>query len=65
MSTRERMVDIAVRDSGIGIPSNEISSVFERFVQTTGVLTSNVQGSGIGLSLVKSLVCLLYTSRCV
>ena len=56
MSTREKMVDIAVKDSGIGIPSNEISSVFERFVQTTGVLTSNVQGSGIGLSLVKSLV---------
>ena len=56
MSTREKMVDIAIKDSGIGIPSNEISSVFERFVQTTGVSTSNVQGSGIGLSLVKSLV---------
>ncbi|MBU5316688.1 HAMP domain-containing histidine kinase [Clostridium bornimense] len=56
MSTKENTVEVAVKDSGIGIPANEISSVFERFVQTAGVSSSNVQGSGIGLSLVKSLV---------
>lgn len=47
---------ISVRDTGIGIPENKLSIIFERFRQVDKSLTRNHEGSGIGLSLVKSLV---------
>lgn len=47
---------IVVRDTGIGIPQNKIPSIFDRFIQVDKSLTRNHEGSGIGLSIVKSLV---------
>ncbi|SCY82196.1 sensor histidine kinase [Alkaliphilus peptidifermentans] len=49
-------VTISVIDTGIGIPSKELNTIFERFKQVDKGLTKDHQGSGIGLSLVKSLV---------
>lgn len=49
-------IKISIKDSGIGIPQNKLKSIFERFVQVDKSLTRNREGSGIGLSLVKSLV---------
>lgn len=49
-------ISISVKDTGIGIPEEKLKSVFERFVQVDKSLTRNHEGSGIGLSLVKSLV---------
>lgn len=50
------MIAISVRDTGIGIPDDKLSMVFERFRQVDKSFTRNCEGSGIGLSLVKSLV---------
>jgi signal transduction histidine kinase len=47
---------IHVKDTGIGIPENMRHSIFERFVQVDKTISRNREGSGIGLSLVKSLV---------
>jgi len=47
---------ISVKDSGIGIPEDKKELVFERFRQVDKSFTRNCEGSGIGLSLVKSLV---------
>lgn len=47
---------IRVKDTGIGIPYNKLDSIFERFVQVDKSLTRKHEGSGIGLSIVKSLV---------
>jgi PAS domain S-box-containing protein len=49
-------VYISVKDTGIGIPQNILDSIFERFKQVDQTIKINPQGSGIGLSLVKSLV---------
>jgi PAS domain S-box-containing protein len=49
-------VAISVRDTGIGIPEDKINSIFDRFGQVDKTLTRNREGSGIGLSLVKTLV---------
>ncbi|MDP4183137.1 MAG: ATP-binding protein [Bacillota bacterium] len=49
-------IQISVIDTGIGIPSDKLSVIFERFRQIDKSLTRNYEGSGIGLSLVKSLV---------
>lgn len=47
---------LKVSNSGKGIPKNEQQKVFERFYQISGQQNSINTGSGIGLSLVKSLV---------
>jgi signal transduction histidine kinase len=49
-------VKISVKDTGIGIPLDKCSIIFERFRQVDSSLSRNHEGSGIGLSLVKSLV---------
>lgn len=47
---------ISVKDSGIGIPPDKLNSIFERFVQVDSSLAKSNEGSGIGLSLVKSII---------
>ncbi|GKX67129.1 hypothetical protein rsdtw13_23870 [Clostridium sp. TW13] len=49
-------VCIRIKDTGIGIPQEKLNMIFERFVQVDKSLTRNHEGSGIGLSIVKSLV---------
>ena len=47
---------ISVKDSGVGIPREKQDMIFERFRQVDKSLTRDHEGSGIGLSLVKSLI---------
>lgn len=53
---KEDHILISVKDTGIGIPEEKLSIIFDRFRQVDKSLTRNHEGSGIGLSLVKSLV---------
>ncbi|SHK15791.1 PAS domain S-box-containing protein [Tepidibacter formicigenes DSM 15518] len=50
------IVCISVKDTGIGIPKEEQETIFERFRQVHPLLNREKEGSGIGLSLVKSIV---------
>ncbi|KAF5046243.1 Adaptive-response sensory-kinase SasA [anaerobic digester metagenome] len=52
----EDFVRISVKDTGIGIPKDKLDVIFDRFCQVDRSLTRNREGSGIGLSLVKTLV---------
>lgn len=52
----ETWVGIKVKDDGIGIPFNIQDKIFDRFVQGDKSMRRKKEGSGIGLSLVKSLV---------
>ncbi|HYE68726.1 MAG TPA: PAS domain-containing sensor histidine kinase [Anaerovoracaceae bacterium] len=45
---------ISVKDSGIGIPDDKQKIIFDRYKQADRLLTRRHEGSGIGLSLVKS-----------
>ncbi|MBS4958363.1 MAG: PAS domain-containing sensor histidine kinase [Clostridium sp.] len=49
-------VYISVTDNGIGMPEKKLLTIFERYTQIDNNLTRRANGSGIGLSLVKSLV---------
>ncbi|MBU3111618.1 HAMP domain-containing histidine kinase [Clostridium lacusfryxellense] len=51
-----RFVEISVKDNGIGIEEKNLESIFDRFKQVDKSLSRNTEGTGIGLSLVKSIV---------
>ena len=52
-------VSISVKDSGIGIPPEKISAIFDRFAQLDHGMTKQFQGHGLGLSVAKALAELL------
>jgi signal transduction histidine kinase len=49
-------VEIAVADTGIGIPIEELGHIFDRFYQVEDHMTRRHGGMGLGLSIVKGLV---------
>lgn len=51
---------ISVADNGIGISQQQIERLFDRFYQVTESKNHKYSGTGIGLSLVKSLVEIMY-----
>ncbi|MBK5243254.1 HAMP domain-containing sensor histidine kinase [Clostridium sp.] len=53
---RNNLVYISVKDDGIGIERDKLELIFQRFRMVDKSFTRNREGSGIGLSLVKSLV---------
>ncbi len=55
ISTKDN-IQISVKDDGIGIPEDKLESVFGRFEQVNKKMKMEREGTGIGLSLVKSLV---------
>lgn len=59
VNDKENEVEIRVRDTGIGIPKEMKDKIFNKFTQVDKSLNRSKEGSGIGLSLVKSLVDLL------
>jgi signal transduction histidine kinase/FixJ family two-component response regulator len=49
-------VEVTVADTGVGIAPHDRKHLFERFYRADNSRTRSVEGSGIGLSLVRSLV---------
>jgi signal transduction histidine kinase/DNA-binding response OmpR family regulator/ligand-binding sensor domain-containing protein len=47
---------IRVEDTGVGIPQNKVSEVFERFFQGENAKNAQYPGTGIGLALSKEIV---------
>lgn len=49
-------VSLQVRDTGRGIAPEDIPHLYERFYRGKGIGSSNIPGSGLGLSIVKQIV---------
>lgn len=47
---------VSVSDSGVGIPEEHITKIFERFYQTDNTSSSFTLGTGIGLALAKGIM---------
>lgn len=55
-ATGEKMLEIKVIDTGIGIPAGNLEKIFDRFFQDDMPESLLNQGSGIGLSITKEFV---------
>jgi len=49
-------ITIAVRDTGIGIPSQALPRLFSRFFRTGQTEVRQIRGSGLGLALTKMMI---------
>ncbi|MEC4812855.1 MAG: ATP-binding sensor histidine kinase [Scytonema sp. PMC 1069.18] len=56
VSEERNRLQIAVRDTGIGIAPENFQRVFEPFIQIDSGLNRQYQGTGLGLALVKRIV---------
>jgi cell cycle sensor histidine kinase DivJ len=52
------VLQLAVSDTGIGIPADRLATLGQPFVQIQNDYTRQYEGTGLGLSLVKGLVAL-------
>ncbi|MBX4263344.1 sensor histidine kinase [Clostridium estertheticum] len=53
---KNEFVEISIKDNGIGIEEKYLDVIFDRFKQVDKSLSRNAEGTGVGLSLVKSIV---------
>lgn len=56
LHAQEDRCELCVRDTGIGVPPDELPLLFNRFHRVEGARGRSVEGSGIGLALVQELV---------
>jgi len=56
MARKHDALVISIADTGIGIPQEDHSSMFSKFFRAKNVTTTDTEGSGLGLFVVKSYV---------
>lgn len=54
-SIENQNICIDIKDNGIGIPANEVPMIFDRFYRAKNS-GQNIKGTGIGLSIVKTII---------
>ncbi|UCG25125.1 MAG: HAMP domain-containing protein [Chloroflexota bacterium] len=53
---RDEMVEVAIRDSGAGIPAEHLDHVFDRFYRTDSARSRERGGAGLGLAIARAIV---------
>lgn len=53
---KQKLVEVSVIDTGIGIPPGRMDEIFESFYQVDGGTTRKVGGTGLGLALARRII---------
>lgn len=56
ITEREKDVEIIIADNGVGIPKNELPKVFSEFYRSSISKQRNIEGTGLGVALVKEII---------
>lgn len=59
LSDDESHIYVEVKDTGVGIPSDKLESIFEKFIQADTSVTRKYGGTGLGLAITKQLIVLM------
>ena len=54
--TENNVIQVGISDTGIGIPPDSLSMLFEEFYRVDNPINQLVKGTGLGLSLVKHII---------
>ena len=55
-ATREGILTVEIRDTGIGIPNEKVDKIFEKFTRGVASNTNKYPGAGLGLYVVKTFI---------
>jgi signal transduction histidine kinase len=53
---RQPVAEVTIRDNGIGIPEMDQKHIFEQFFRASNAVEHAIQGTGIGLTIVRSII---------
>lgn len=56
---KDKLIEVSVKDTGIGIPGEEVVNLFTKFHRVKDKQTTEVRGTGLGLWITKQIVELL------
>ncbi len=56
VKSKHDVIEVIIKDTGIGIPSESIERVFERFYRVDKSHSSAIKGTGLGLAIVKHAI---------
>jgi signal transduction histidine kinase len=56
LNAEHNTFEFYVRDSGIGIPSDKVDQIFQRFFRVDKARSRDLGGTGLGLAIVKHIV---------
>ncbi|MDO8574108.1 MAG: ATP-binding protein, partial [bacterium] len=49
-------LQVSIKDTGIGVPSGEVSKLFSKFFRAENAMKADTEGSGLGLYITKNIV---------
>jgi len=56
LDLKDNEIEFSIKDSGIGIPENEKSNIFQKFFRASNAIKKEPEGSGLGLFVAKNIV---------
>jgi PAS domain S-box-containing protein len=55
-TNNQKLLELTIKDTGLGIPPDKLTVIFDRFTLVRSNATKHIPGTGLGLSIAKSLV---------
>jgi signal transduction histidine kinase len=54
--TPKPQIVVAVSDTGVGIPTEDLKLIFDKFRRSGDILTNNTEGTGLGLTITRQII---------
>lgn len=56
LKEKERLIEVQIKDTGIGIPESQQKKLFSKFFRASNVMKVDTEGTGLGLYIAKNII---------